>query len=174
MMPRRFERLFRQTERISSGFSSYSEGRYEDVNKEVVVGLYVNPSASCGDLLRSYASFYLAGADPEDFVRLCGILEDNHEFPGGHHRPVFSDVPDDSEELAAYRKRAAEACRIAEKMDGEMLPALRKSWRWRLLFLRTVIDREILASREKEPKSAKSYFNELKKLDRGPNWCWHP
>ena len=174
MMPRRFERLFRQAERISGGFVSYSEGRYEDVNKEVVVGLYINPSASPDDLLRSYASFYLAGAAPEDFVRLCGILEDNHEFPGGHHRPDFSDVPEDSEELAVYRKRAAEACRIAEKMDGEMLPALRKSWRWRLLFLRTVIDREILASREKEPKSAKPYFNELKKLDQGPNWCWHP
>ena len=174
MMPRRFERLFRQAERVSGGFVTYSEGRYEDVNKEIVVGLYVDPSASPDNLLRSYAAFYLPGTDPEDFVRLCGLLEDNHVFPGNHYRPDFSDVPEDSAELAAYRRRAAETCRLAEKMAGELLPSFRQSWRWRLVFLRTVIDREILAARKDKPASAQPYLDELRKIDCGPDWCWHP
>ena len=171
-MPKRFFRLFHQANRVSNGFVSYSEGRYEDINKEVVCGLYINPDASVDDLLRSYAAFYLPGTDPEDFVRLCGLLEANHVFPGNHYRPDFSDVPEDSDELAAYRRRAEEACHIADRMQTMISPAFRDSWRWRLVFLRTVIDREILATREARPKSAKAYFDELRQIDRGPDWCW--
>lgn len=161
MMPKRFTRLFRQSEAVSGGFMSYSEGLYEDVNKEVVAGLYVNPAAKTDDILRSYASFWFAGADPDDFVRLCGILEENHRFPGGHSRVRFDDVPEDCEEMRAYRRRAAEACALSEKMESAMLPALPKSWRWRLVRLRTLIDREILDKREAAPESARPFFDEL-------------
>ncbi len=160
-MPKRFESLFRQAERISGGFMCYSEGLYEDINKEVVNGLYVNPGAKVDDLLRSYASLYLAGAAPEDFVRLCDIFETNHRFPRNHSRPRFGDVPEGDAELAAYRRRADEACRIAERMDGMIVPNLRKSWRWRLVYLRAMIDREILLSRNAAPESARRFFDEL-------------
>ena len=173
-MPKRFFRLFHQANLVSSGFVSYSEGRYEDINKEVVAGLYVNPEAKVEELLRAYASFYFPGTDSEDFLRICDIFEANHVFPGNHYRPDFSDVPEDSAELAAYRRRSEEACRIAERMQAMIIPAFRNSWRWRLVFLRTVIDREILITRTPQPKSAKPYFDELRKIDCGPDWCWHP
>ena len=163
-MPRRFERLFRQAERISGGFMCYSEGLYEDVNKEVVNGLYIDPSASVGDLLRSYAEYYLPGADPEDFVKLCDIFEANHRFPGNHSRPRFENVPEGDAELAAYRQRADDACRIVLRMNHRMFQPFSQSWRWRLLFLRAMIDREILASREAAPESARPYFDELVKI----------
>jgi hypothetical protein len=163
-MPRRFERLFRQAERISGGFMCYSEGLYEDVNKEVVNGLYIDPSASVDDLLRSYAEYYLPGADPEDFVKLCDIFEANHRFPGNHSRPRFENVPEGDAELAAYRQRADDACRIVLRMNHRMFQPFSQSWRWRLLFLRAMIDREILASREAAPESARPYFDELVKI----------
>ncbi len=164
MMPRRFSRLFRQAEPVSGGFMCYSEGLYEDVNKEVVVGLYVNPETDTGDILRSYASYWFAGADSEDFVRLCDILEANHKFPGNHSHVRFDDVPEDGEEMSAYRRRASEACAIAERMDSAMLPGLRGSWRWRLVLLRTLIDREIFNRREEAPESARPYFDELVRI----------
>ena len=173
-MPKRFFRLFHQANRVSSGFVSYSEGRYEDINKEVVVGLYINPAATVEELLRSYASFYFPGADPEDFLKICELFEANHVFPGNHYRPKFEEVPEGSEELATYRRRAEEACRIADRMQAMIFPAFRQSWRWRLVFLRAMIDREILVTREAVPKSAKPYFDEQRHIDRGPSWCWHP
>ena len=173
-MPKRFFRLFHQANRVSSGFISYSEGRYEDINKEVVVGLYVNPEAKVDELLRTYASFYFPGVDVEDFLRICDLFEANHVFPGNHYRPDFSDVPEGSAELAAYRRRSEEACRIADRMKAMIFPAFRHSWRWRLVFLRAMIDREVLSTPESVSKSAKAYFDELKKIDRGPDWCWHP
>ena len=92
------------------------------------------------------------------------------------------DVPEDSAELAAYRLRAAEACRIADRMQAMMLPAFRKSWRWRFVFLRAMIDREILAERETDngrrcmhkSATAKAYYDELATISRGPDWVWHP
>ena len=163
-MPKRFERLFRQAERISGGFMCYSEGLYEDINKEVVNGLYIDPSARVDDLLRTYASYYLPGTDPEDFVKLCGIFEANHRFPGNHSRPRFNDVPADSAEFADYRRRAVDACRIVTRMSGKLFPAFRSSWRWRLIYLRAMIDGEILATRDVAPESARPYFDELVKI----------
>ncbi|MBQ3290128.1 MAG: hypothetical protein IJH50_12005 [Kiritimatiellae bacterium] len=163
-LPKRFARLFRQVERIADGFMSYSEGLYEDINKEVVNGLYIDPKADTDDLLRSYAAYYLPGTDPEDFVKLCDIFETNHKFPGGHSHPSFKGVAPDSPELAEYRRRAAEACRIAERMDGAILTSLKESWRWRLVYLRAMIDREIISTCQGAPESARKYFEELVKM----------
>ena len=63
-----------------------------------------------------------------------------------------------------------------------MLPAFRKSWRWRFVFLRAMIDREILAERETDngrrcmhkSATAKAYYDELATISRGPDWVWHP
>ena len=163
-LPKRFARLFRQVERIADGFMSYSEGLYEDINKEVVNGLYIEPTADTDDILRSYAAYYLPGTDPEDFVKLCSIFEMNHKFPGDHSRPSFKGVASDSPELAEYRSRAADACSIVERMDGAILPSLRNSWRWRLIYLRAMIDREILETCNGAPESARRYFEELVKM----------
>lgn len=163
-LPRRFTRLFRQVERIADGFMSYSEGLYEDINKVVVNGLYVNPSTDTADILRAYAAYELPGTDPGDFVRLCDLFEANHEFPGHRARPNFKDIPEDSPELAAYRLRAEEACRLVERMERRLLPSFRTAWRWRLVCLRAKIDREILATRQAAPESARPYFEELVKL----------
>ena len=127
----------------------------------VVNGLYINPEADTDDLLRAYAAYYLPGTDPEDFVKLCDIFETNHKFPGGHSRPNFKGIAPDSPELAECRRRAADACRIVERMEGTILPSFRRAWRWRIIFLRAKIDREILATRQAAPESARPYFEEL-------------
>ena len=112
-----------------SASPAYSEGLCEDINKEVVNGLYVDPSAKVDDLLRAYAAYYLPGTDPEDFVKLCDLFEANHRFPGNHSHPRFGEVPENSPELAEYRHRAAQASRLAVLMDGQLLPPARSSFR---------------------------------------------
>ena len=163
-LPKRFTRLFRQVERIADGFMSYSEGLYEDINKEVVNGLYINPLVDTDDILRTYAAYHLSGTDSEDFVKLCEIFEANHKFPGDHSHPSFKGVDPDGPELAEYRSRAAEACRIVERMEKAILPTMRSAWRWRLVYLRAMIDREILATCQGAPESARKYFEELVKM----------
>ncbi len=144
--PRLMESMFRQAESVADGFSYYSEGRFEDINKAIVLGLYLNPKTTTDDILRQYAAYHFAGADPEDFVRLGNLLETNH-------RPHLM-----------RRTNVEEALSIARKMDGEMLPQLARDWRWRQVYLRTLIDREIVVRGSFEPESAHPYFDELVKI----------
>ena len=160
-LPKRFTRLFRQAERVTGGFMIYSEGIYEDINKWIVNGLYIDPQADPDELLRSYASYELPGVNPDDFVKLCEIYETNHLFPQGRTTPVFTSIGEDNAELAAYRGRACEADRLVEKMDREIFPAFKGGWRWRLIYLRAKIDREIFNHRNAMPATARRYFEEL-------------
>jgi len=134
VMPARFERLFRQVEKAADGFIYYSEGIFEDVNKFVVTELYVNPKTGADEILRRYAAYHFAGAEPDDFVRLAKLLEANHL----------------GKDLA--KARAAEAREIAERMDAAMLPSLRGAWRWRLVLIRAVCDDVMVSQPDFKPE----------------------
>ena len=143
VLPDRMERLFRQADPVSDGFMYYSEGSYEDLNKALEVGLYVNPKTHADDILAQYARYHFAGTDPKDLVTLAHLLERNHD--------VFhlEDAP------------TAEAKALVGKMDREILPRLRKSWRWRLVYLRAMIDRGIFETKDRQAKCLHPYFDEL-------------
>lgn len=145
-LPNRLSALFRQSAAVSSGFAYYSEGNYEDINKAIVTGLNVDPSADADDILRRYGAYHFAGADPEDFVRLAHVFEMNHR------------IERQSAELAAAAKA------ISEKMDGVILPGLRTAWRWRLVWLRAHIDHEIASAGDKWTRAAFPYYDELTKI----------
>ena len=150
--PARFERLFRQAESISSGCQLYSEGLFEDLNKFVVNGLYKNPSMHADDLLREYARYEFPGCNEEDFVAFVHILEETHEtYVEGTENDYFVKsyiVNGPSGELSRRQKVCAENLALAEKMESEMLPAMRLSWRWRVLKLRAVIDNQLYSTRQ--------------------------
>jgi len=129
VIARRLEKAFRQVEKVVSGFNYYSEGFFEDVNKAVVTDLYVNPDETVDGILRRYAAYHFAGTDPEDFVRLAALLEKTHRIEDWQEADVT----------------AAKA--LVDKMDREILPSLKSSWRWRLVYLRATIDRGIFGTR---------------------------
>ena len=145
-LPDRLENLFRQSESVSDGFMCYSEGYYEDINKALVLGLYVDPRTTTDRILADYAGYHFAGCDPCDFVALAKLLERNHRLS------------------LMLRPDAERAVRLAEKIDGAMLPRLRTSWRWRIVMLRTLLDREIARTGSTSPDSARPYFDELVRI----------
>ena len=121
-LPKFLHGLFRQSASVAEGFMCYSEGIYEDINKSLVVGFYINPDDAPDDILLRYGRYHFAGADPQDFVRLANLLETNHR------------------QTLMRRGDVLAAKELAEKMDREMLPTVRNGWRWRLVLLRTQID----------------------------------
>ena len=142
-LPHHLEGLFRQSEAVSDGFMYYSEGNYEDINKTIVTDLYVTPTATTDDILRRYGSYHFAGTNPNDFVRLANLFELNHRVVGM------------SAEVGAAEKA------IAEKMDKAILPGLRKSWRWRLVYVRAHADEIIARTGDVHSKELYPYFDEL-------------
>jgi len=145
-LPKFLTARFRQSAAVADGFVYYSEGCYEDVNKAIELGLYLDPDEDPDAMLRRYAKYHFAGSDPEDFVALAHLLETNHSV----------DKLTDTGTAAAVAR--------AEKIDGALLPALRASWRWRLVLLRARIDRGIFEAGERWPKKLHPLFDEVVRI----------
>ena len=171
--PERFNRLFRQVESVARGYRLYSEGLYDDINKIVVTTLYKDPTRTPEDALKEYAAYELPGVKPEDFCKFVGLLEATHRTgpENGRRRKDFNFLVflrDADPELLALRKtQAAEALKLAKRMDGQILPWMKNCWRWRLLLLRATIDNEIFSSGELHTPLADECYKELVSIYHG-------
>ena len=170
-LPARFERQYRQCQSVVKGFMLYSEGIYEDVNKIVINGLYVNPQCGCNDVLREYARWELPGCGEQDFVAFCEKLEKNYETQcpngkAGRKGHVVSQYVKlaPPEELAARARAAHKIAALADKIDAMILPPIRRNWRWRQLYLRAKIDEAVFSARDARTPAAMPAYAELMNL----------
>ena len=174
-MPARFERIFRVCERAVQGFMLYSEGIYEDLNKIVVNGLYVDPSRHAGEVVADYAKWEMPGCAPADVVRLCEMLEDIYETKHGkgngrksHRFATYvaggGAIPEDQKELKRRTAVAREAAALADRIDAAILPRMRSAWRWRQLYLRAKIDASAYSARTAHTPETLAAYSELTAL----------
>ena len=150
-MPKRIEGFFRHSEKITSGFQYYSEGLSEDINKAVVARLHVDPSVKVEDVLRDYCRYEYPGTDPEDFVRLVTLMEKTqpmNEWQKAADRAAWQGVFDEMLELV-------------RRMDAQILPRMRRAWRWRLVYLRSVIDHELFAAHGEKSEALRAAYGEI-------------
>ncbi len=126
-LPARLQRLWDQTQGRLSGGTPYSEGIYEDMNKAIVSQLYWDPAKPTIETVREYAAFEFSPAIADDVVAMVQVFEANHL----------------REQIGPS---AEEAWELAQAADAALSPRARTSWRWRLLYLRALIDREMLRS----------------------------
>ncbi len=142
-LPSRLQRLWNQTENKVSGGFPYSEGIYEDINKVICSQLYWKGDRSVVDIVREYISYEFSPIVTVQVAKAIAILESNH----------------DREHIDSS---AIEAFAIMQQADEKLTPQVRNSWRWRILFLRTLIDKELFVTNGKlEGEILKKAFNEL-------------
>lgn len=165
--PARFERLFRQAGKYVMGFSLYSEGIYEDVNKIIINGLYVDPSRTVDSILAEYANWELPGSDPADFISFVKKLESIYPMRIKGRKGIagvsvtlyLRDAP--GSEISRRAAVAKEAFELAKKIDGGIIPRCRRNWRWRQLYLRAQIDESIYRTRNIRNPDAVLAYGEL-------------
>lgn len=129
-LPGRYQRLWNQvSHRVSGGFP-YSEGIYEDINKAVVAQFYWDPDRSARETLVEYATYECGAGELAiaDWLALVDALEDTASR-SYRKQPVDKEVVDRAHALA-------ESLRTLLPEWG------RKSWRWEILRLRAILDRE--------------------------------
>lgn len=144
VLPRHFTGLWNQVKGKAQGCMLYSEGIYEDLNKVIELQFYWNDRPAEATL-REYADYELYGADPEEFPALCRLLELDHV-----------NDPD-----AAPAGLAQKALALAKKLDAALPETGRRSWRWRLIYLRAVLDVERLVGRTVQSETAVAALREL-------------
>lgn len=151
-LPARFQRLWDQVRDTVSGGFPYSEGLYEDLNKAVVAQFYWDPNRSARETLVEYANYEL-GTGPHtivDFLSLIDALEDTAS--------------------RSYRKEPVlrETVERAHVLAGALQAFLpewgRRNWRWEVLHLRAILDRERFVGGSLETAAAEEALMRLIEL----------
>ena len=141
---------------LDGGFP-YSEGMWENLNEFFCVSHYSGAYESTTDALRDYIRYYFGIKDTEKLVRAIQLMEatlwrKTELAPDGRLR-VTPYVP------AAIR----EIYKIITEIDATLPEAVKKDARWRIIYLRAVVDFEI-STHENIPLNsarAQSCFREL-------------
>lgn len=147
VLPRRFQRLWDQAGHALSGGLPYSEGIYEDMNKAIVSQFYWDRGRSAQDTLREYAAYEFSPAVVGDVLRIIDCLETSATCQATK-QPV-DPAP------------AREACELAEGVESRLPDWARRGWRWEILRLRTILDRERFAGAGLETPAAASALRRL-------------
>ncbi len=127
-LPARFQRLWDQVKQSVSGGFPYSEGIYEDMSKAIVLQFYWNRDQSARATLEEYIAYEFGPDVTEDVLALVDLLESAASR-------AFRKEPINAEEVQR-------AFALAEGVHARLPEWARTSWRWEILYLRAVLDRE--------------------------------
>lgn len=150
-LPGHLQELWNQVKGVVRGGLPYSEGIYEDLNKVIVSQFYWDPQRTARETVREYVASEFAPSVVEDVLKAIGIMESNHRRRTGR----FERPPQNTAEARALMQRA----------DERLPPKVRTAWRWRILYLRAVIDDELSQTGGKpRGEMVKSAFDELVRI----------
>ena len=122
IMIERLQTLWNQRKARVEGGWPYSEGIYEDMNKICCSQLYWQDRPAA-ETIKEYAAFEFAPAVADDVAKVVKILEKN----------TFS-----------IDESARQAFELVREVDAKLPPRTRQSWRWRILYLRAELGKEML------------------------------
>ena len=129
-LPARFERLWRQTEGKLDGGMPYSEGIYEDMNKALCMQFFWDKKTTAEETLREYIAYEYAPEAADDVMKAIRLLEET--WPGKQVGP-----------------KSVEARELLRRVEQQLSPHAKAAWRWRILWLRAVIDSELYRTQGK-------------------------
>jgi len=126
--PNRLQQRWNEIKGKMSGGFPYSEGIYEDLNEVICAQHYWQPNRSAEETIREYSACEFSPEVADDVVSAVNIFEKNHL----------------REQIG---RSAFTAYRLMERADATLTPQARRSWRWRILYLRATIDQEMYKNR---------------------------
>jgi hypothetical protein len=156
-MPQHLQQLWDSSRRCLQGGFPYSEGCYEDINKAICAQFYWQPDRPAADILREYVGFEYSPDVAAPVVQAIGILEQNLHHARKHqdgHMQLHMDRADG----------AAQAYELLRQADTMLTPQARAAWRWRILYLRGLIDAELARNGFEVSPACEAAFAELTEI----------
>ncbi|MCF7817386.1 MAG: hypothetical protein K9M54_05845 [Kiritimatiellales bacterium] len=145
-----------------AGGAPYSEGIWEDVNKALVAGLYWDSHADVFDVLKEYIASEFSPDVVDEVVAAIRILEENSQPSKSILKSAEFGVTRSTDRVPAS---SIEALDLMKKADGKLTAQAKTSWRWRVLYLRALIDAELYRTEGRcEGDALQQAFNELRAI----------
>ena len=148
-LPKRFQRLWDSAKHVLSGGMPYSEGMYEDISKVQCVGYYWNPEGHYRDILGEYIRYEYDKDVTEEVLEIMECIEENHVLVRSGFEP--------------NHEVAARAVKIAEAVDMRLGERAKNAWRWRILYIRTKLDKAAYDYYEDKEKGQENALCDLRK-----------
>ena len=149
--PAHFQNLWDRIKHMAAGGAPYSEGIYEDINKVIYAQFYWDPERKAEETVKEYAAFEFSPDCAAEIVEVVSIFERNHD-----RKAITAD--------------AVKAFELVVKADAALPVAARSAWRWRIVYLRALIDKELFERKGKlEGDTLKSAFEELTQIYHAEN-----
>ena len=125
-LPARFQRIWDESKEALSGGLPYSEGNFEDINKVIFARFFWDKQAGAFDTVRDYIAYEYSPEVVEQVLEAITCLE--RTYPRSDWQ--IEDVD------RAYA--------LLQAADAQLPARARACWRWRILYLRALIDVELL------------------------------
>ena len=127
-LPARHQRLWQQAKDHLAGGFAYSEGIYEDINKALISQFYWDRKTTAAATLREYIAYEYAPEAIAPLSRMIALIESSHTRA--------------AQQAEVNPDQVRTALALARQVDGQLPAWARRGWRWRILFLRAVLDHE--------------------------------
>jgi hypothetical protein len=138
-LAKRFSGLFETVKPHIAGGFPYSEGIYEDLNKVLWLQWYGDPQRSAESILREYTGYEFSPDVEEEVLETVAILEENH-----NHYWMINQYFQRSARIAMeFPGDAHLAWQKMQNANEKLSDAAKVSWRWRILYLRALIDAQL-------------------------------
>lgn len=160
-----------QKKSLAGGFP-YSEGIYEDLTKVVYSQFYWKDQPAA-ETVKEYIAFEFSPDVVEEVAGVVKTLEQNHHmrwWPG-----ELEGVPLEMNWLPSKGAKpqadsgAEQAYATMQQVDARLTPQARSSWRWRQLYLRTLLDSELKSNGGSPNKLCNAAFAELIQIYHAQN-----
>jgi hypothetical protein len=158
-VPAHHQKIWNTEKDLMAGGFLYSEGIYEDLNKVLYAQFYWQKDRTADSIVEEYIAYEFSPAVVAPVRRAIEILETNlprwaENLGKGAPRFVFDPrcalsyceppVPRTTRGAATWRKSTGEALNLMRQADKQLSARARTSWRWRILYLRALIDDELV------------------------------
>jgi hypothetical protein len=122
------------------------------MNKVIEARFYWDPKQTAEATVREYAAAYFSPQAAEAVAQAVTIFERNHNR---NSRGRFAHPPENT----------AGALELLRNAEAGLTPQVRQSWRWRLLYLRALIDDELARNGSKlEGPVLREAFSEIVRI----------
>ncbi|MHB1357775.1 MAG: beta-N-acetylhexosaminidase family protein [Anaerolineae bacterium] len=138
-MPQHLQALWQPLKHALSGGFPYSEGIYEDLNKAVCAQYFWDPDQPTVTSVRQYLAYEFGAENAELLSRVIEIQEHTLLRNLSQQEGVWRT-------LLAHNEGVEEAWRIVREVAVTLSPERQTSWRWRIIYLRALLDSELVSS----------------------------